>query len=110
MPDAQGRPFARDIAERIGIPVSDFRARVSRGHAPAPVDRIEAGGVLHAVWDPAVAEVYVRTREVRIVPGLPIQKTSRTLIDCPHTDCDASVRSWAEFNDHIRDEHRKVTA
>ncbi len=34
-----------------------------------------------------------------------MQLSMARTIDCPHTDCDASVRSWAEFNDHIRNEH-----
>jgi hypothetical protein len=101
MPDAQGRQFARDIAERIGITVSDWRARVSRKHAPAPVDRVEFGGVLHCVWDPQAVELYATRREFRLQP----QATIPPAIDCPHEDCDASVTSWAAFSAHVTADH-----
>jgi hypothetical protein len=50
MPDDAGRLFAVDIAERLGITASDWRARVSRDHAPKPDDHVMFGGVTHAVW------------------------------------------------------------
>jgi hypothetical protein len=106
MPDAQGRPYARDIAERIGIKVSDWRARVHRGHAPAALDYVNkpigrVGSVVCAVWDPAVIEAYVAHREVRLS-----QQVSRpNVIECPHDDCDEAVQSWPALSEHVKTSH-----
>lgn len=66
MPDDQGRLFASDIAQRLGIRESDWRARVSRDLAPQPVARIVHGGAVRAVWDPATFAEYERARADRL--------------------------------------------
>jgi hypothetical protein len=66
MPDAQGRLFVSDIAKLIGIAKSDWRARVSRGHAPASVGYVEVHGVSRAVWDPEVIAAYAEARDKRL--------------------------------------------
>lgn len=64
MPDDKGRLFAADIAEMLDIQPSDWRARVSRGHAPAaddyvmvPVGRV--GKVSRAVWNVDTIEAHI---------------------------------------------------
>lgn len=51
MPDEQGRLFAADIADELGIKASDWRARVSRGHAPKADDYVVDGGRARSVWN-----------------------------------------------------------
>jgi hypothetical protein len=71
MPDDQGRPFAEDIAARIGITVSDWRARVSRGYAPKVADRVVHDGAVRSVWDPAEVDAYVTARQARLSANHP---------------------------------------
>jgi len=66
MPDDKGRLFASDIAEQLGIQPSDWRARVSRGHAPGPIDHAVHGGAVRAVWDPETFSEYLRKRDERL--------------------------------------------
>lgn len=66
MPDEQGRLFAAEIAEKVGIKPSDWRARVSRGHAPAAIDYVAADGAMRAVWDPQVIADYLEARKARL--------------------------------------------
>lgn len=51
MPDDQGRLFATDVAAELGIQASDWRARVSRGYAPAADAYVVTGGRALSVWD-----------------------------------------------------------
>lgn len=69
MPDQQGRLFAEDIAVKLGITVSDWRARVSRGHAPKVTERVLEGGAVRSVWDRQVIADYLEARSIR--RGLP---------------------------------------
>lgn len=112
MPDAQGRPYARDIADRIGIKVSDWRARVHRGHAPAVLDYVDepigqVGRTVRAVWDPAVIDAYVTHRMVRL-EGAPPKRPN--VIDCPHDDCDVSVQSWPALSEHVKTDHPRAAS
>jgi hypothetical protein len=50
MPDTEGRLFAADVAAELGITASDWRARVSRGHAPASDSYVVHDGRARAVW------------------------------------------------------------
>jgi hypothetical protein len=50
MPDEEGRLFASDIAVELGISASDWRARVSRGHAPEADDHVVHRGAVRSVW------------------------------------------------------------
>jgi predicted DNA-binding transcriptional regulator AlpA len=59
MPDAQGRLFADEIAARLGIAASDWRARVSRGHAPKPAGWVVIGGRARSCWDGEAVEEYI---------------------------------------------------
>jgi hypothetical protein len=52
MPDDRGRLFVTDIAEQLKIAESDWRARVSRGHAPQPDDVAIDRGAARPVWEP----------------------------------------------------------
>lgn len=70
MPDGQGRLYAGEIAEQAGISPSDFRARVSRGHAPAAAGYVKG----RAVWDPQVVAEYLERRKVRLAGRLPDQQ------------------------------------
>lgn len=69
MPDEQGRLFAEDIAVQVGITVSDWRARVSRGYAPKVADRVMHGGAVRSVWDPKVIAEYLERRRARLAAG-----------------------------------------
>lgn len=66
VPDERGRLYADDIAARIGIEASDWRARVSRGYAPAPNGYVNTDGVVRAVWEPTEIEAYIAKRSVRL--------------------------------------------
>jgi hypothetical protein len=59
MPDNKGRLFAADVAERLGISASDWRARVSRGHAPGADDFVVLKGVARSVWDATTIDAYL---------------------------------------------------
>lgn len=50
MPDEKGRLFASDVAGELDINASDWRARVSRGYAPAPDDVVQDGRMMRPVW------------------------------------------------------------
>jgi hypothetical protein len=50
VPDDQGRLFADDVAALLGIQASDWRARVSRGHAPEADGRVVDGVTVRPVW------------------------------------------------------------
>lgn len=65
MPDEQGGLYAAEVAERAGITVSDWRARVSRGYAPKPYGYDSGGGKVRAVWDPLVVAEYLTERDRR---------------------------------------------
>lgn len=65
MPDDQGRLFVSDIAPMVGISESDWRARVSRGHAPAADAAVRHDGALRSVWDPAAIDAYLTARRAR---------------------------------------------
>lgn len=67
MPDADGRLFAADIAKQMDITASDWRARVSRGHAPGCVGHTVHNGAVRSVWDPQVIADYLAARTGR--PG-----------------------------------------
>ncbi len=67
MPDENGRLYAADIAERMGIKPSDWRARVSRQQAPAPAEHVMTNGVVRAVWDRTTIDEYLACRTGR--PG-----------------------------------------
>jgi hypothetical protein len=66
MPDDRGRLFAEDIAAKMGITVSDWRARSSRGHAPKPSDRVLYAGSVRSVWNPSTIEEYLKARAERM--------------------------------------------
>lgn len=66
MPDDQGRLFADDVAAQAGITSSDFRARVSRGHAPAAIDHVVHRGAVRSVWDPQTIAEYLAARQIRL--------------------------------------------
>jgi hypothetical protein len=66
MPDNQGRLFAEDVAAQVGITVSDWRARVSRGHAPKVTDRVLHDGAVRSVWDPQEIADYLEARKQRL--------------------------------------------
>lgn len=67
MPDDRGRLYIADIAAELNIAESDWRARVSRGHAPDPDDVVAAGGVARPVWDRETIEGW-RARPARRGP------------------------------------------
>lgn len=69
MPDAKGRLFHADVAAEFGITASDWRARVSRGHAPAPDGYAVVGGRALAVYEPDTIERYRAARAARQVPA-----------------------------------------
>lgn len=75
MPDEKGRLFAEDIAVQLGITVSDWRARVSRGYAPKVTDRVVHDGTVRSVWDPQEFADYLERRQRRLAAA-----------DHPHTD------------------------
>lgn len=68
MPDDKGRLFVADIAKRFGITESDWRARVSRGHAPGG-ELIVHGGKIRVVWSPATIDQYAERRAERLNRG-----------------------------------------
>jgi hypothetical protein len=51
MPDEQGRLFVEDISIELGIKASDWRARVSRGHAPVADGYVVINGRARPVWN-----------------------------------------------------------
>lgn len=62
MPLPDGRLLVSDVAEMIGIGESDWRARVSRGHAPGPDEYVRHAGAIRPVWTPARIDEYLRAR------------------------------------------------
>lgn len=50
-----------EIATRLGIAASDWRARVSRGHAPKPAGWTVDKGRARSYWDSAAIEEYIAT-------------------------------------------------
>ena len=66
MPDDEGRLFADEVAEQAGMTASDFRARVSRGHAPAAVGHVVHRGAVRSVWDPTAIAEYLEARRRRL--------------------------------------------
>jgi hypothetical protein len=66
MPDSEGRLFVSDIAARFGITESDWRARVSRGYAPASSGLAVVDGAIRAVWHPEVIDQYAEERADRL--------------------------------------------
>lgn len=77
MPDDQGRLFADEIAEKVGIRVGDWRARVSRAYAPKPVDYVVVDGMIRGVWDPAAIDEYLKTRDDRVAKAYPADETEQ---------------------------------
>jgi hypothetical protein len=69
MPDEQGRMFGREIAARMGIKPSDWRARVSRGHAPKPDGRVIIKNVSHSFWLASTIDRYLAARARRSSNG-----------------------------------------
>jgi hypothetical protein len=69
MPDAQGRLTVADVAAEFGIEPSDWRARVSRGHAPKPDGYDVIDGAPRAFYLPATIEPYRRARAERTRPS-----------------------------------------
>lgn len=65
VPDDKGRLFASDIAEMLDIQPSDWRARVSRGHAPAADDIVVVGGVARSVWTVDTIEAHMNRPDRR---------------------------------------------
>jgi hypothetical protein len=65
MPDSEGRLFVSDIAARFGITESDWRARVSRKHAPAG-DLTVVDGAIRTVYRPEVIDQYAEERAARL--------------------------------------------
>jgi hypothetical protein len=59
MPDDQGRLFADDVAEKVEISASDWRARVARNHAPKPAERVVHDGRVRSVWTPEQIDEYL---------------------------------------------------
>jgi hypothetical protein len=55
------------MAKAAGMRPSDFRARVSRGHAPAPDFRDEdtPPARRRPLWKPETAAAYLKAREAR---------------------------------------------
>ena len=62
MPLPDGRLLTEDCAALVGIQLSDWRARVSRGYAPAPDEYVKHAGALRPVWEPARVDAYLRAR------------------------------------------------
>jgi hypothetical protein len=71
MPDDRGRLFADEVAAKVGIGVSDWRARVSRGFAPGAADRVLHAGSVRSVWNPATIDEYLKERSARITARQP---------------------------------------
>jgi hypothetical protein len=63
MPLPDGRLLTDDIAAVLGIKTSDWRARVSRGHAPQPDDVVLHDGARRPVWRPRTVDAYLTTRK-----------------------------------------------
>lgn len=59
MPDPSGRLFASDVADMLGIKASDWRARVSRGHAPEADDHVVHAGAVRSVWNPETVAKHI---------------------------------------------------
>jgi hypothetical protein len=66
MPLDDGRLLVADCAALVGIQPSDWRARVSRGHAPEPDEYVKIDGALRAVWAPARIDDYMQARQARL--------------------------------------------
>jgi predicted GIY-YIG superfamily endonuclease len=66
VPDTEGRLFAHEIAARAGITKSDWRARVSRHHAPSAIGYVQVRGAIRAVWDPEQIAEYLAARRERL--------------------------------------------
>lgn len=66
MPLDDGRLLVDDCAALVGIQASDWRARVSRGHAPAPVGYVKHEGSVRPVWEPDEIDGYLRARKARL--------------------------------------------
>lgn len=75
MPDDQDRLFTSEVASLVGISESDWRARVSRGYAPAPNGYVNRDGATRAWWSSGVVDEYLKARAERLdlrpdyVPG-----------------------------------------
>lgn len=74
MPDDLGRLFVSDIAPMVGISESDWRARVSRGHAPACDGHVLHEGAVRSVWESESVDAYLAARRARraLRPAVPI--------------------------------------
>ncbi len=66
MPTDEDRLTAREIAEHLGIRASDWRARVSRGHAPKPTGHAAIDGAMRAYWSREVFDAYLAARAERM--------------------------------------------
>jgi hypothetical protein len=75
MPLPDGRLLVADVAALVGIGESDWRARVSRGHAPGPDEYVKHEGAPRPVWNPEAISEYIRARRSRLATA-----------DHPHTD------------------------
>ena len=62
MPLPDGRLLTDDCAAVLGINASDWRARVSRGHAPQPDDVVLHDGARRPVWQPRTFAAYLAMR------------------------------------------------
>ncbi len=65
MPDAD-RLTAREIADRLGIQPSDWRARVSREYAPQATGYATIDGAMRAYWSREVFDAYLAARAERM--------------------------------------------
>lgn len=63
MPLPDGRLLTDDIAAVLDIKTSDWRARVSRGHAPQPDDTVVHEGARRPVWNPRTFDAYLAVRK-----------------------------------------------
>lgn len=69
MPDEQGRMFGREIAEKMGIKPSDWRARVSRDFAPKPDGSVIIKNVSHSFWLASTIDRYLAAHQRRDSSG-----------------------------------------
>lgn len=63
MPLPDGRLLTDDIAVVLGIKASDWRARVSRGHAPQPDGTVVHEGSRRPVWRARTFDAYLAGRQ-----------------------------------------------
>jgi hypothetical protein len=63
MPLPDGRLLTEDCAALTGIQPSDWRARVSRGHAPQADEVVKHDGSLRPVWQPRTIDSYLAARK-----------------------------------------------